>query len=450
MEITKGPIWKALLSFFFPILAGTLFQQLYNTVDAFVVGQYVGTAALAAVGGTTAVYINLLLGFFLGLSSGAGVLISQFYGANNKASLSQSVHTAIALSLVGGLIITLLGIACTNIMLILTHTPEDVVPLSRLYLTIIFSGTIPTFIYNMGSGILRAVGNSRTPLHIIIVGCVTNIALDLLFVRVLGMGVEGVAFATVICQLMSAVIVMFILLRTHEVYGVKIKDIHFSGHILREMLRIGFPAGIQSSLYTISNLIIQTKFNLFGTKTVAAWAAYGKIDAIFWMTVNAFGIAITTFAGQNAGAGQLSRIKKGMWQTLFMATVATVLFCLSFWFFGTVFFRLFSKEEEVITIGMHILKFLIPWWITYISIEVLSGTIRGTGNSFIPMMITVFGVCALRIVWLFTAVRKNSTLNMVMASYPITWIITSIAFWIYYLSGKWIYRSDLLKKKPID
>ena len=450
MEITKGPIWKALLSFFFPILAGTLFQQLYNTVDAFVVGQYVGTAALAAVGGTTAVYINLLLGFFLGLSSGAGVLISQFYGANNKASLSQSVHTAIALSLVGGLIITLLGIACTNIMLILTHTPEDVVPLSRLYLTIIFSGTIPTFIYNMGSGILRAVGNSRTPLHIIIVGCVTNIALDLLFVRVLGMGVEGVAFATVICQLMSAVIVMFILLRTHEVYGVKIKDIHFSGHILREMLRIGFPAGIQSSLYTISNLIIQTKFNLFGTKTVAAWAAYGKIDAIFWMTVNAFGIAITTFAGQNAGAGQLSRIKKGMWQTLFMATVATVLFCLGFWFFGTVFFRLFSKEEEVITIGMHILKFLIPWWITYISIEVLSGTIRGTGNSFIPMMITVFGVCALRILWLFTAVRKNSTLNMVMASYPITWIITSIAFWIYYLSGKWIYRSDLLKKKPID
>ena len=450
MEITKGPIWKALLSFFFPILAGTLFQQLYNTVDAFVVGQYVGTAALAAVGGTTAVYINLLLGFFLGLSSGAGVLISQFYGANNKASLSQSVHTAIALSLVGGLIITLLGIACTNIMLILTHTPEDVVPLSRLYLTIIFSGTIPTFIYNMGSGILRAVGNSRTPLHIIIVGCVTNIALDLLFVRVLGMGVEGVAFATVICQLMSAVIVMFILLRTHEVYGVKIKDIHFSGHILREMLRIGFPAGIQSSLYTISNLIIQTKFNLFGTKTVAAWAAYGKIDAIFWMTVNAFGIAITTFAGQNAGAGQLSRIKKGMWQTLFMATVATVLFCLSFWFFGTVFFRLFSKEEAVITIGMHILKFMIPWWITYISIEVLSGTIRGTGNSFIPMMITVFGVCALRILWLFTAVRKNSTLNMVMASYPITWIITSIAFWIYYLSGKWIYRSDLLKKKPID
>lgn len=450
MEITKGPIWKALLSFFFPILAGTLFQQLYNTVDAFVVGQYVGTAALAAVGGTTAVYINLLLGFFLGLSSGAGVLISQFYGANNKASLSQSVHTAIALSLVGGLIITLLGIACTNIMLILTHTPEDVVPLSRLYLTIIFSGTIPTFIYNMGSGILRAVGNSRTPLHIIIVGCVTNIALDLLFVRVLGMGVEGVAFATVICQLMSAVIVMFILLRTHEVYGVKIKDIHFSGHILREMLRIGFPAGIQSSLYTISNLIIQTKFNLFGTKTVAAWAAYGKIDAIFWMTVNAFGIAITTFAGQNAGAGQLSRIKKGMWQTLFMATVATVLFCLSFWFFGTVFFRLFSKEEAVITIGMQILKFMIPWWITYISIEVLSGTIRGTGNSFIPMMITVFGVCALRILWLFTAVRKNSTLNMVMASYPITWIITSIAFWIYYLSGKWIYRSDLLKKKPID
>lgn len=448
MEITRGPIWKALLTFFFPILAGTFFQQLYNTVDAFVVGQYVGTTALAAVGGTTAVYINLLLGFFLGLSSGAGVLISQFYGAQNKASLSQSVHTAIALCLAGGLLITGAGMACTNLMLFITHTPEDVVPLSRTYLLIIFTGTIPMFIYNMGSGILRAVGNSRTPLHIIMIGCFSNIGLDLLFVRGLGMGVEGVALATVICQVECAVIVMWLLLKSHDVYAVKIKEIRFSGHILREMLRIGFPAGIQSSLYTISNLIIQTNFNLFGTKTVAAWAAFGKIDAIFWMTVNAFGIAITTFAGQNTGAGQLSRIKKGMWETLLMTAITTIIFCLCFWFFGEWFYRLFTKDDwEVLEIGMDILRFMIPWWITYISIEVLSGTIRGTGNSFIPMMITVFGVCALRILWLFTAVQQNKTLHMVMASYPITWIITSLAFWIYYLSGKWINRSVQLKEK---
>ncbi len=431
-DIINGTIWKSLLSFFFPILLGTLFQQLYNTVDAFVVGQFVGTKALAAVGGTTAVYVNLLIGFFIGLSSGAGVLISQFYGNQNKRAISQSVHTAMALCIAGGIIVTALGILCTSPMLYITHTPEEIIPLSRLYLTVYFCGTVPMFVYNMGSGILRAVGNSKTPFIILVIGYITNIALDLIFVVIFKMGVLGVAFATALCQIESAVIVMVLLTKTKDVYKFSIKELRFTPHILKQTLRIGFPAGVQSSLYTISNLIIQTNFNILGTETVAAWAAFGKIDAVFWMTVNAFGIAVTTFSGQNFGADRLDRVKKGMWQTLDMTAGTTILYTAFFWLFGKYFYRLFTKDQEVILIGMNILHFMVPWWISYISIEILSGTVRGTGKSFVPMLITVFGVCLLRIVWIFTAVPRHNTLNMVLTCYPLTWCATSLAFWAYY------------------
>ncbi len=438
-SITEGVIWKSLLFFFFPIVAGTLFQQFYNTVDAFVVGQFVGTKALASVGGTTAVYVNLLVGFFVGLSSGAGVIISQFWGADDQRQMSQAVHTSLALALAGGILVMLLGMGFTTTMLRLTKTPEEIVPLSRTYLMTFFSGTIPMFIYNMGAGILRAAGDSRTPFRVLVIGCVTNIALDFIFVLVFKLGVFGVALATVLCQVESAVIVMVILSRTRKSYRFKIQELCFHGHILKQLLRIGFPAGVQSSLYTISNLIIQTNFNIFGTASVAAWAAFGKIDAVFWMTVSAFGIAVTTFSGQNFGAHKIDRIKKGMWETLLMSVIATLIYTVSFWFFGKYFYMLFTKDEEVIEIGMDILHFMIPWWISYVSIEVLSGTIRGTGKSFVPMMITVFGICALRLVWIFTYVTRHNTLHAVLTSYPLTWVVTSLAFWIYYFI--------LLKKK---
>lgn len=431
-SITEGTIWKALLSFFFPILAGTLFQQLYNTVDAFVVGQFVGTRALAAVGGTTAVYVNLLVGFFVGLSSGAGVLISQFYGAGNSRNISQAVHTAMALCLAGGILVTALGMGFTDLMLRLTRTPAEVVPLSRRYLLIYFSGTIPMFVYNMGAGILRAVGNSRIPFLILVAGCGTNILLDLVLVLVFRLGVTGVALATVLCQVESAAIVLIILTKTKETYRLSLRELHFHGPVLRETLRIGFPAGVQSSLYTISNLIIQTNFNILGTETVAAWAAFGKIDGIFWMTISAFGIAVTTFSGQNFGAGKIDRVRRGMWETLAMAAAVSVSYTVFFLLFGKYFYMLFTKDEDVLSIGMSILRFMVPWWISYVSIEVLSGTIRGTGKSFVPMIITVFGVCGLRALWLFTQVARSNSLSTVLACYPITWVATSLAFWIYY------------------
>lgn len=438
ISITEGTIWKALLVFFFPILFGTFFQQLYNTIDAIVVGRFVGKEALAAVGGGSAVFVNLIVGFFVGLTSGAGVLISQFYGAKNNAEISHSVHTAITLCIICGMLMTILGIVFSAFMLKLIKTPFETYELSKLYLRIFFLGMIPMSIYNMGSSILRAVGDSKTPLVILIIGCVTNIILDFVLVVGFNLGIAGVAIATVICQIESAIITLTILIRTNDSYKFSFKKLALTPHILSKMLRIGFPAGIQSSLYTISNLIIQSFINSFGTNLVAAWAAFGKLDAIFWMMINALGISITTFVGQNYGACKYSRIKKGMWQSLLLSIIFTIGFIFTFELWGRNLLSLFTKDEDVIAEGLKIIHFLVPFWLTYISIEILSGTIRGVGKSFVPMIITVFGVCLLRIVWLFTVVPLKNDIITVISSYPITWIITSIMFWIYYFSEKWL------------
>ena len=437
-SITDGSILRALLSFFFPILFGTFFQQLYNTIDAVIVGKYVGKAALAAVGGGAAVFVNLLVGFFVGLTSGSGVLISQFFGAKNDRDLHLSVHTSVALSIAGGFILMITGIVSSRPILEVMKTPLETMDDAVIYLRIFFLGMIPMFIYNMGSSILRAIGDSRTPLVILIAGCVSNIVLDLLLVIVFKLGVRGVAIATVLCQIESAVITSALLMRSTGSYKIIWKKISFAPHILGQILRLGFPAGIQSCLYTVSNLIIQSFINSFGTNTVAAWAAYGKIDAVFWMLMSALGIAVTTFSGQNYGAHKYSRIHRCLWESLGIASVLTVAFSLLFWFTCRHFFLFFTDDPGVIKEGLRIMKFLIPFWGTYISIELLSGLIRGTGVSFTPMVITIFGVCLLRIVWLFTAVPVKKDILTVIASYPITWTVTSIAFWIYYATGKWL------------
>ena len=286
------------------------------------------------------------------------------------------------------------------------------------------------------------MGDSRTPLIILIIGCVSNIVLDLLLVIAFRLGVAGVAIATVICQVESAAITIAVLVKSKDSYRFEWRRLGFTPHILGQIIRIGFPAGIQSCLYTVSNLIIQTCINSFGTNDVAAWAAYGKMDAVFWMLMSALGISITTFAGQNYGARQYRRVRQGMWESLAIAVMLTAILSAAFLCFGRPLFHLFTDDAAVIDEGMKMLLFLLPFWLTFISIEILSGTIRGAGASFIPMIITVFGVCLLRLVWLFTAVPRHNNIYTVMASYPITWTVTSIAFWVYYLSGKWLHRAE--------
>lgn len=438
--ITEGVIWKQLLIFFFPILLGTFFQQLYNTVDAIVVGNFVGKEALAAVGGSTGTIINLLVGFFTGLASGATVIISQFYGANRIHETKDALHTSMALAIVGGFVLMVVGIIVSPYALKAMDTPDDIMDYSLTYIRIYFGGMIANMIYNIGSGILRAMGDAKRPLYFLIACCIVNLVLDLVFVVGFKMAVTGVAVATVLAQIFSAVLVIVALVRADESYRLSLKEIRFHFAILKQILYIGFPAGLQSVMYSVSNLIVQVSINGFGTDTLAAWTAFGKIDSMFWMVIGAFGISITTFAGQNFGAGKYDRIKKSVKVCLGMSAGATVFLSVFLLLTGPYIYHLFTSDQAVIEKGMDILNLLVPTYITFICIEILSGAIRGTGDSLIPTILTCVGVCVLRILWVVIAVPISPTIQTAISCYPFTWIITSILFVIYYLRGDWLRR----------
>ena len=442
-RITEGSIAGQLLLFFFPILFGTFFQQLYNTTDAVIVGNFVGKEALASVGGPAATIINLLVGFFVGLSSGATVIISQHYGSGNARKIGEAVHTAIALAIAGGAVIMFLGIAVARFALTAMRTPADILELSLTYMRIYFCGLIPSMLYNMGSGILRAVGDSRRPLYFLIASCIINIVLDLFFVVTLKLGVAGVGIATVLSQTLSAAMTVFALMHTSESYRLSLRKIRFYKNHLLNIVRIGLPSGLQSAMYSVSNLLVQSSVNSFGTDTVAAWTAYSKVDSMFWMIMGAYGISITTFAGQNYGAGKYDRIKKSVRICLCMAAATSVLLSVIVLNFGDTILLLFTQDAHVIEISMDIMRVIIPTYITYICIEILSGTCRGCGDAFIPMMLTCFGVCVLRITWVLAAVPLRREISTVAFSYPLTWTVTSILFILYYLKGKWLQHDSI-------
>lgn len=429
--ITEGVIWKQLLRFFFPIVFGTLFQQLYNTADAVIVGQLLGKGALAAVGGGTSTAINLLIGFFTGLASGATVIISQFYGAKDEEGVSLAVHSAVAIAVFAGLGVSLAGIFLSGSLLNAINTPADVYPLALKYMRIYFGGGIIVVMYNMGSGIFRAFGDSKSPLVFLIAGCLANIVLDVLFVGVFRMGVDGAAFATVLSQLVSLIMVVAGLRRRTDCCRLEYSKIKAEPVMLHRTIAIGLPAGIQSIMYSISNLIIQANVNSFGTNAAAAWAAYGKLDSLYWMIISAFGIAITTFVGQNYGAAQIDRAKKGVRECLLLALIFTLALEAAYVFFGKYGFLLFASDPAVIAYGETIIMAIAPYFFTFICVEILSGAIRGTGKALVPTLISVFGVCGLRIVWI-AILPEGCSLVDVVTCYPVTWTITSILFIIYY------------------
>lgn len=432
-KITEGVIWKQLLLFFFPILFGTFFQQLYNAADAMIVGRFVGKEALSAVGGGTGTIIQVLVGFFVGLSSGGTVIISQYYGAKREEMVSYAVHTSIAFSLAAGLVMTVGGIAAAPAALRAMHTPADVMEPSLIYIRIYFAGIIGNLIYNMGAGILRAVGDSKRPLYFLIASCLSNIVLDILFVVVFHMGVAGAALATILSQALSAVLVIVVLVRTKDMYRLELKKIRFDKRMFKRIIRIGLPAGLQSIMYSSSNVIIQASVNSLGTDTVAAWTAYSKIDSMYWMIISAFGISVTTFVGQNYGAGKHDRVHKGVRECMAMSFGTTIVLSVLLYHFGTYFYRLFTTDAAVVEIGISMLQYLAPVYFTYVAIEILSGSLRGVGDCWIPMLISCVGICALRVLWITVAVPMRRDIYNIMFSYPLTWVITSILFIVYYL-----------------
>ena len=431
-RITEGSIFGQLLLFFFPILFGTFFQQLYNTADAMVVGRFVGKQALAAVGGSTSTLINLLVGFFVGLSSGATVVISQFYGARKADKVHWAVHTSIAFSVIGGIIFMIVGLVGSPWALEAMKTPEDVMGHAVVYIRIYFLGIIVNLVYNMGAGILRAVGDSRRPLYFLIASCFTNIILDVLLVAVLGMGVAGAALATITSQLLSAVLVVLALMKTDDMYKLEWKKVRIDQRMLQRIVRIGIPAGMQSVMYNISNVIIQAGVNTLGTDNVTAWATYGKVDGLYWMMINALGISATTFVGQNFGAGRLDRVRKGAGACMVIGVVLTASVGVVLYNGGHLLVELFTTDQQVQAISMDLLHFMVPTFITYIASEILSGTLRGVGDAWMPLIITGIGVCAVRVLWIMFVLPHYHTIIGAAFCYPLTWSLTTVAFVIYY------------------
>lgn len=440
-RITSGSIPKQMLAFFFPIWFGTFFQFFYNTADAVIVGQFLGKEALAAVGGPASTIVNLIVNFFVGVASGSAVIISQYYGAKNGDKTNRAVHTAIALAIVGGALLGVLGFVFSPAMLGAMGTPEDVIGYAVTYIRIYFAGMIFNTIYNVGSGILRAVGDSRRPLYFLILSSIVNVVLDLVFILVFKMGVAGAAWATIISQAVSAVLILISLNGAPPIYRLIAKNIKLDLPLLGEMVRIGLPAGMQSVMYSVSNILIQASINTFGTDAVAAWAVFGKVDAMFWMTISSFGLTATTFAGQNFGAKKYDRLKQSVRIATVLAVAFTAVVEVILYIFGPECARLFTADASVIEWCTVMMRFTIPWYITYILIEIIGGAVRGTGDAIVPMIISCIGICVLRSIWLYTVVPLNHDVRIVCASYPVTWVITSIVFIIYYKQGSWLKRS---------
>lgn len=433
-RITEGVIWSQILLFFFPILLGSLFQQLYNTADAVIVGRCAGKEALSAVGGSTASIISIFVGFFTGIASGATVVTAHFFGGKQEKKVSETVHTSLMISLCAGAVFAVFGMVCAPFMLRLLQTPEELFGQSLGYMRIYFAATPANLFYIMGAGILRAAGDSRRPLYFLIVSCVANIPLDFLFVQGFHMGAEGAAVATVLSQIMSAVMVWIVLYRESACYRLIPGELlHCSGKILRRVLWIGIPAGLQSVTYGISNSVIQAKVNSFGTDNIAAWSAYTKLDGLYWMTVSAMGIAVTTFVGQNIGAGKMERAKKSMWVCMGMAMVMAGALSIFFYTFAEFFFGIFVEDAEVIALGVSQLHFLTRFYLIYVVVEILSGTLRGMECVVVPTIISVLLVCVLRVAWVAFALPFHNTMETVMMSYPVTWTAAALAFILYYI-----------------
>ena len=447
-KILEGNLYKGIMTFFLPIWFGTFFQQLYNTADAVIVGNFVGKAALAAVGGPTGTIINLLVNFFVGVSSGAGVVIAMYYGSRNIEGTHKSIHTAIAISVAGGLILMAIGIPFSPKFLEWMGTPADILEQATIYIRIYFVGSVFNLLYNIGSGILRAMGDSKKPLYFLIVASIVNIILDIVFVVFLDMGVAGVGLATITAQFSSAVLVVITLKNLPEDIKLSWNQVKLNKDMCGEIFKIGIPNGIQSIAFSISNIAIMSSINSFGTDTVAAWTAYGKLDAMFWMTVGSFGIATTTFVGQNFGAKNFDRVKKSVRVCNVLSLIAAVALSVILLTCYPFLYRIFTQDAAVIEIGAVMIKVMVPLYFTFVFIENFSGAMRGVGHSIAPTVLTIMGICVFRVFWVLFVLPQNFTLVTAIISYPVSWSLTAIIFSVYYMSGVWFKKS--VKKRYGD
>ena len=442
-------IWKQLLLYFVPLLLSSFLQLCYNTADTIIVGRFVGKIALTAVGGSAGQIYAMVTEFMIGASGGAAVIMSQAYGARNKKLLDDGLHNAVALALAMGALFTVTGLLVSKTALVTAGAPAETMAGSLMYLRIAFAGLIPCALYNMGAGVLRAAGDSKRPLRFLVIGIGLNIALDILFVAVLHLGIGGAALATVMTQTLSAALVLRALMKgagkTERANGallppLDLRRLRLQENIALKMLRLGIPLGLETLMYTFSCVVLTSAVNTFGTDTVAAYAGFVRIESFYWMLEQALAISITTFVGQNLGAGLYDRVRGVSRQGaalmyIFMGTAIVVMYA------GCpVWLGLFTTDPDVIEIGVGMMRYLLPFYILYVPDGVFFATLRGMGDSLRPAMITFLGTCVLRILWVLFVFSRFPSMRVLLFCFPVSWSVTAVIYAVYY---SW-YRKNII------
>ena len=436
IDMCNGPILSKMLRFSIPLMCSSVLQLLFNAADIVVVGRWAGDNSLAAVGSNTAL-IGLLTNLFVGLAVGANTLAAKYYGARDRDALHRVVHTSILLSIISGLVLTVVGVFGARTILIWMQTPENVLDLATLYLRIYFLGMTATMVYNFGAALLRAEGDTQRPLYFLCLSSVMNIGLDLLFVVGFGMAIEGVAYATIISQFISAILVLIVLTRSTENYRLTWKDLRIDKKIFRQILMVGLPTGFQQSLTSFSNVYVQSYINTFGSSCMAGWSSYSKIDQFVFLPMQSIGQASTTFMSQNLGAGNLPRAKKGTGVALRLALLITFASAGVLFLFAPQLVAVFNQEPDVVRYGTLFLRMNVFMLAFCCPNQVVAGAMRGAGDSRTPMLIMLFSFVLFRQIYLYIATSICNTAAVVGFGYPVGWIVASVLVEIYYMSGKW-------------
>ncbi|MBR3785059.1 MAG: MATE family efflux transporter [Firmicutes bacterium] len=435
--MTSGSIGRKMLYFSIPLILGNLFQQLYNLVDSVVVGQFVGDNALAAVGAGGSI-IQLLIGFIIGASAGAGVVTSQYYGAQDHEGVRKAVHTTLAISIVCGIIVSVMGVLATPWILHAMGTPEEVFREAEVYLKVFFAGHFFAVIYNLMAGILNAVGNSKRSLIYLIIAAVSNMILDILFVAVFDWGVIGAALATDLSQAISCVFILHYMHRSRESYQIRFREIRFYDHLLSRIIRIGIPTGIQNIVVSFSNVFVQTAVNSFGATVMAAYAAFNKIDGFILLPILSLNMAATTFAGQNYGAQKYDRIHRGLKISIWMGVIYSVAAGAVMLVLSPYLVRIFTDSQDVIDASIYMMYLMYPfYWILGI-FHIALGTIRGVGKTFAAMVMSLVSLCAVRILWISVTMEINHSLALLVLNYPFTWLVGAMIIAVYIKKANWL------------
>lgn len=441
IDMCSGPLWGKLLLFSVPLILSGILQLLFNAADIVVVGRFSGNHALAAVGSTSSL-IQLFVNVFIGCSIGTNVLVGRFYGAKDAKNVSETVHTSILFSIVCGCILIFLGVAFARPMLEWMATPPEVLGQAVLYMRIFFVGMPAMMLYNFGAAVLRATGDTQRPLYYLLLAGVINVVLNLFFVIVCGLGVAGVALATIISQAVSALLVLRCLMHTEGMCRLELKKLKLHRDKLKHIVRIGFPAGMQSAIFSISNVLIQSSVNSFGAIAMAGNTAASNLEGFVYTSMNAIYQATLSFTSQNMGAGNQKRIDQILWRCLVLVTVIGGIFGCLMVLFSPHLLGIYSSDAEVIAYGIQRLKIIcLPYFLCGI-MEVLVGSLRGMGYSVMPMLVSLTGACGLRIVWIFTVFAWQHSLFVLYLSYPITWVITAAAHLVC-----WCKLRQIMKKR---